>query len=109
MEKQGRLEAMNASPYHSKVKVSLKLPEGTFVAGDAVTGKMEMECKSDRGLGIGVIMVEIFAVEGMLAHEGCRLAKSSDITSRAHVERPFRNIHILAYQETVSRPRAPTI
>ena len=62
---------MNASPHHSKVKVSLKLPEGTFVAGGTVTGKMEMECKSDRGLGIGVIMVELFAVEGAYVPEVC--------------------------------------
>ncbi|KZT73573.1 hypothetical protein DAEQUDRAFT_762024 [Daedalea quercina L-15889] len=69
MEKQGRLEAMNASPHHSKVKVSLKLPDSTFVAGSVVTGKMEMECKSDRGLGIGVIMVELFAVEELTSRD----------------------------------------
>ncbi|TFY51911.1 hypothetical protein EVJ58_g10311, partial [Rhodofomes roseus] len=69
MEKQGRLEAMNASPNHSKVKVSLKLPDSTFVAGGVVTGKMEMECKSDRGLGIGVIMVELFAVEELTSRD----------------------------------------
>lgn len=55
---------MNASPNHSKVKVSITLSDPTFVAGGAVTGKMEMECKTDRGLGIGIIMVELFAVEG---------------------------------------------
>lgn len=30
-----------------------------------MTGKMEMECKTDKGLGIGIIMVELFAVEGL--------------------------------------------
>ncbi|KAH9930063.1 uncharacterized protein B0H18DRAFT_995072 [Fomitopsis serialis] len=69
MAKTGRLEAMNASPNHSKVKVSLKLPDGTFVAGGVVTGKMEMECKADRGLGIGVIMVELFAVEELTSRD----------------------------------------
>lgn len=29
-----------------------------------MTGKMEMECRTDRGLGVGVVMVELFAVEG---------------------------------------------
>ncbi|THH13123.1 hypothetical protein EW146_g7062 [Bondarzewia mesenterica] len=60
---QSRPEPMNASPHHSKVKVSLKLSDHCFVAGGAVTGKMEVECRADKGLGIGVIMVELFAVE----------------------------------------------
>lgn len=60
-----RLEAMNASPHHPKVKVTLKLADKLFVAGGAVCGKMEVECKADRGLGFNVIMAELFAVEGM--------------------------------------------
>ena len=45
---------MNASPFHSNVKVSLVV----FVAGNDISGKMEMECKTDTGLGIGIMMVE---------------------------------------------------
>lgn len=65
---QSRPEPMNASPHHSKVRVRIAVPDPTFVAGGAVTGKMEMECKADgeRGLGLGVIMMELFAVEGEL-------------------------------------------
>lgn len=59
-------EPMNAISYHSKVRVSLKFGHPLFVAGDAVSGKMEMECKTDKGLGIGVIMAELFAIEGGL-------------------------------------------
>lgn len=55
---------MNASPYHSKVRVSLKFPDTEFAAGGTVTGKMELECKAEKGLGIGVIMVELYAIEG---------------------------------------------
>lgn len=59
-------QPMNASPHHPKVKVSITLSDPMFVAGGAVTGKMEVECRADRGLGIGIIMAELFAVEGAL-------------------------------------------
>ena len=55
---------MNASPYHSKVKVPLKFADTQFAAGGMVTGKAELECKAEKGLGISVIMVELFAIEG---------------------------------------------
>ena len=29
-----------------------------------VAGKMELECKAEKGLGISVIMVELYAIEG---------------------------------------------
>jgi hypothetical protein len=64
MALQTRPEPMNASPHHSKVKVSLTLGQSLFVAGEHVTGKMEMECRADKGLGIGIIMLELFAIEG---------------------------------------------
>jgi hypothetical protein len=55
---------MNASPHHSKVKVSLTLGNPIFVAGEYVSGKMEMECRAEKGLGIGVMMVELVAIQG---------------------------------------------
>lgn len=58
-------EPMNATPHHSKVKVSLTFADATFVAGTHVSGKMEMECRADKGLGIGVMMIELFAVQGI--------------------------------------------
>ncbi|CCM04221.1 uncharacterized protein FIBRA_06388 [Fibroporia radiculosa] len=63
------LEPMNASPHHAKVKVSLTLSDSMFLAGRSVTGKMEMECKADKGLGIGVIMVELVAVEELTSRD----------------------------------------
>jgi hypothetical protein len=57
---------MNASPHHSKVKITISQADNSiFVAGTHVTGKMEMECRADQGLGIGVMMVELFATQGM--------------------------------------------
>ena len=55
---------MNASPHHSKVKVSLAFANPLFVAGEHVSGKMEMECRADKGLGIGIMMVELVAIQG---------------------------------------------
>jgi hypothetical protein len=58
---------MNASPHHSKVKVSLTLSDPIFVAGNNISGKMEVECRGDGefGLGIGLIAVELFAIQGL--------------------------------------------
>jgi hypothetical protein len=60
------LQSMNATQYHSKVKVSLTLSDPIFVAGSNIAGKMEVECRGDGefGLGIGLIMVELFAIQG---------------------------------------------
>ncbi|KAH7915606.1 hypothetical protein BJ138DRAFT_1141268 [Hygrophoropsis aurantiaca] len=71
MALQSRPEPMNASPYHSKVKVSLKLSDPIFVAGGNVSGKMEVECRadSDSGLGIGVMMVELFAFQEITSRD----------------------------------------
>lgn len=55
---------MNASPHHSKVNVSMTLANPLFVAGTHISGKMEMECRADKGLGISVMMVELFATQG---------------------------------------------
>lgn len=59
-----RPEPMNAMPRHSKAKVSLSFPDTVFVAGGYLTGKMELECKAERGLGISDIKVELFAIQG---------------------------------------------
>ncbi len=64
MASQTRPEPMNASPYHSKVRVTLKFSDTQFPAGSMVTGKVELECKAEKGLGISVIMVELYAIEG---------------------------------------------
>lgn len=59
-----RPEPMNTITHHSKVKVSIAVPDPTFVGGKHVSGKMELECRADKGLGIGVIMIELFGIQG---------------------------------------------
>jgi hypothetical protein len=64
LQAQSRPEPMNATPYHPKVKVTITLSDPFYLAGDSVTGKMELESRADKGLGLGVIMVELVAIEG---------------------------------------------
>lgn len=59
-----RPEYMNATPHHSKLRATITLSSPLYVAGEELTGKMEMECRADSGVGIGLIMVELFAVQG---------------------------------------------
>jgi hypothetical protein len=54
---------MNASPHHSKVKVSITLSDNVFVAGSFVSGKMEMDCRADQGLALGRIMIEFLGTQ----------------------------------------------
>lgn len=80
-------EPMNAITHHSKVKTSLKFADPLFIAGGAISGKMEMECKADKGLGLGIIMVELFAIEGMLTSLFVDLRFTeiyTELTSRDH-------------------------
>ncbi|KAF8526274.1 hypothetical protein BU17DRAFT_40645 [Hysterangium stoloniferum] len=54
---------MNATPHHSKVRASLTLSSALFVAGEDITGKMEVECRAEKEVGISLIMVELFAIQ----------------------------------------------
>ncbi|KAF8324374.1 hypothetical protein F5887DRAFT_1165859 [Amanita rubescens] len=64
-----RPEPMNAITHHSNVKVSVTVPDPTFIAGKYVSGKVEMECRADKGLGIGVIMVELFGIQELSSRD----------------------------------------
>lgn len=64
---------MNASPYHSKVRVTLKMADSQFAAGGMIMGRMELECKAEKGLGISMIMVELYAIEGTFLTLFCGL------------------------------------
>jgi hypothetical protein len=79
---------MNSSPHHSKVKVTITLADPRFLAGAHVSGKLEMECRADRGLGIGIMMVELFAIQGaQVCKNRCiddNLISSLELTSRDH-------------------------
>jgi hypothetical protein len=66
MASQSRPEPMNASPHHSKVQVTLTLSDPVYVSGGNISGKMEVESRADLDslLGIGVVMVELYAIQG---------------------------------------------
>ena len=72
MASTSRPEPMNASPHHPKVKVTCKLSDPLYVAGGFIAGKMEVECRTDKGLGLGVIMAELSAIEGQLYSQPSR-------------------------------------
>ncbi|KAG6334798.1 hypothetical protein ID866_4287 [Astraeus odoratus] len=71
MAMQSRPEPMNASPHHSKVRVTLTLSDPIFVAGGHISGKMEVESRADLDclLGIGVMMVELYAIEEIISRD----------------------------------------
>lgn len=56
---------MNTTSHHPKVNVALEFSDPLYVSGGEVTGKMEVESKLDKGLGLGTIMVELFAIQGV--------------------------------------------
>ncbi|KAI0050531.1 hypothetical protein FA95DRAFT_1581211 [Auriscalpium vulgare] len=69
MAAQTRPEPMNASPHHPKVKATLTLSTPFYIAGGAITGKLQLEARADRGLGIGLIMVELVAIEELTSRD----------------------------------------
>ncbi|KIK52500.1 hypothetical protein GYMLUDRAFT_251206 [Collybiopsis luxurians FD-317 M1] len=74
-----RAESMNVVTHHPKVKVTLTLAEPYFIVGGYITEKMEMECKADKGLGIGNMMIQLFAIQGNLPPETTPPAQPSVI------------------------------
>lgn len=58
---------MNATAHHPKVNVSLSLSSSLFVAGQEITGKMEVECRAEKDIGMNLIMVELLAIQGIAA------------------------------------------
>ncbi|OCH87986.1 hypothetical protein OBBRIDRAFT_836941 [Obba rivulosa] len=81
-----RPEPMNASPHHSKVKATLTLADPLVVAGGMVSGKLEVECKADKGLGVGIIMVELLAIEELTSKH--HSATSTFLHSRRFFQGP---------------------
>ncbi|CAE6479139.1 unnamed protein product [Rhizoctonia solani] len=61
--KPSRQEVMNAGPHHAKIRVTAHVPSSVYVAGSEVSGKMDVECRAEKGLGLGTIMVELIAFQ----------------------------------------------
>ncbi|KAF5341588.1 hypothetical protein D9758_014091 [Tetrapyrgos nigripes] len=81
-----RPEPMNVTTNHPKVKLNLILASPLFVAGDYICGKMEMDCRADQGLGIGSMMVELFAFQEL--HSRDHSATSNFIHLRRFFQGP---------------------
>lgn len=73
------VEPMNVTSSHPKLRVTLRFADSQFISGDVVSGKMEVECKAERGLAVSVIQVELFGIEG--ARVALCLARVKDTTS----------------------------
>ena len=65
MQRPAPTEAMNVVSNHPKLRATLRFAETLFVAGTAIAGKLEVECKADKGLAMGAVYVELFGIEGM--------------------------------------------
>ena len=102
-QSQSRPEPMNATPHHSKVKVSVTLSDPFYIAGDAVTGKMELESRADKGLGLGIIMVELVAIEGLQLPYPARIPKPDPVLPRANLSRPFCNLDVPPHPSPLPR------
>ncbi|KAI9460317.1 hypothetical protein HD554DRAFT_1990737, partial [Boletus coccyginus] len=88
MASQSRPEPMNASPHHSKVRVTLTLSDPVYVSGAPISGKVEVESRADLDslLGIGLMMVELYAIQEV--DSGEHSATSTFIHSRRIFQGP---------------------
>lgn len=61
----GRINPMNVTQHHSKVGVSLHVAPGAFISGDEIRGKFTVESRTEKGLGLATISVELLAIQGV--------------------------------------------
>jgi len=94
---------MNSSPHHSKVKVTITLADPRFVAGAHVSGKLEMECRAHRGLGIGIMMVELFAIQRTHCLKNQYMNEIFNLKRRTDFERPFGDVYFPSQPLSFSR------
>lgn len=101
MALQSRPVPMNASSHHSKVKVTLTLSDPVFVAGGLISGKMEIESHADLDclLGIGIMMVELYAIEDIISRD--HTATSTFIHSRRIFQGPGLPLSNAVYSDYV--------
>ncbi|KAI0261138.1 hypothetical protein BC834DRAFT_1044154 [Gloeopeniophorella convolvens] len=97
---QSRPEPMNATPHHSKVRVSVTLSDASCVAGEPVTGKLELESRADSGLGLGVIYVELVAIEELTSRD------HSATSTFLHTRRLFQGPGLPPSNAVVQHPPA---
>ena len=78
-----------------KVRIAIALSDPTSVAGNFISGRLEMDCRADKGLGsIGILMVEL------LLHK-----VSSNLFNRTFISRPLCGFYFSSYSSSFSRSR----
>ncbi|KAK7043841.1 hypothetical protein VNI00_008006 [Paramarasmius palmivorus] len=60
---------MNATTHHPKTHISLTFPSTIFPASQPITGKLTLESRASQGLGLGVIMVELFGIQQLSSRD----------------------------------------
>ena len=105
LQSQSRPEPMNATPHHSKVKVSVTLSDSFYIAGSVVTGKLALESRTDKGLGLGIIMVELVAIEGRFfsLYPLTVFPQIDTLLSRTNFSRSFSNLNVPTHPTPLSR------
>jgi hypothetical protein len=106
------MEPMNVALSHAKVRVTTHLSSPVFVAGEEITGKMELDCRTDKGLGISTMMVELVAVQGrymprqsgVIAHY-----RVANIGTRAHLTGSFCDFDIYGRKTSIPRSGSSTV
>ncbi|KAH8827574.1 hypothetical protein DL96DRAFT_1680026 [Flagelloscypha sp. PMI_526] len=79
-----RPEPMNASPSHPKLKLSLSFSDSIYVAGNPITGKLEMTASAEgsAGLGISLISVDLFAIQELTSRDHSATSTFLHVTRR---------------------------
>ena len=65
--------AMNAVSSHPKLKCQILLREGVCAAGSYLEGLLEVDSRTDVGLGLGSMVVELVGTEGQSRTTGSSL------------------------------------
>ncbi|QRW04019.1 arrestin [Ceratobasidium sp. AG-Ba] len=88
VQEPNRQELMNAGPHHAKLRVTAHVAAAVHVAGTDVAGKIDVECRAEKGLGLGTIMVELMAIQGMQLNSRDHAATSTFIHTRRIFQGP---------------------
>lgn len=104
--------AMNVTQHHPKVKVTLAIPNTTFVAGDEIRGKFSVESRSETALGLALISVELVATQGWPRNSFTLHPSYRNILillDRAYITRPCGLVYISSHSSGLPRTRSSSL
>ncbi|KAG8953070.1 hypothetical protein FRC04_003017 [Tulasnella sp. 424] len=78
------INPMNVTSHHQKVGVTLHLAQGPFLSGDEIRGKFTLECRTERGLGLAAISVELTGFQELTSRD------HASATTFLHTQRYFQ-------------------